>query len=87
MEVGLRDCLKERGLYADLERAVPELYKWEESGIKEAILDVVVRAPCNPRSRWIDVGARIEREETTADKWGRWQHEAKEIRMTAMDLR
>ena len=58
LELGMRECLKERGLYADLERAVPELYKWEEGGIKEAILDVVVRAPCNPRNRWIDVTVR-----------------------------
>ena len=59
MEVALQKCLKQNGIYADMERNVPDLYKKAENGsVKEAVLDLVVRAPANPRSRFIDVTIR-----------------------------
>ena len=41
-----------------MERAIPDLYKVEDGKIMEAILDVVIRAPANPRSRYVDVTIR-----------------------------
>ena len=58
IEVSLQACVKEYGLFADCERTIPELYKKEDGVIKEAILDVVIRAPSNPRTRLIDVTIR-----------------------------
>ena len=58
IEVSLQGCAKDYGRFADKERIVPDLYKVEDGKIKEAILDVVIRAPANPRSRFIDVTIR-----------------------------
>ena len=37
---------------------MPDLYKVKDGKILEAILDVVIRAPANPRSRYVDVTIR-----------------------------
>ena len=58
MEICLQSCAREGGLFADKERVVPDLYKVEKGKIKEAVLDLVIRAPANTRTRYIDVTIR-----------------------------
>ena len=58
MEIQLQKCAKEYGLFADTERVVPDLYKVKDGKILEAVLDVVIRAPANPRTRYVDVTIR-----------------------------
>ena len=45
-------------MFAETERVTPDLYKVKDGEILEAILDVVIRAPANPRSRYVDVTIR-----------------------------
>ena len=59
LEFTMQKCARKYGLLVDLERVVPELYKREADGnIKEAVMDLVIRAPSNPRSRYVDVTIR-----------------------------